>query len=124
MKAKRASATCDQPKRIMGLFPAGLYAMTAEAAMLRAVLGHSCLSRALGRLPGDDWTNSLSDRARLRLWADTRRLAVRLNLIIGAATGVWMFAQGLALGITAWSWDFNNDGTVDSIMQYPVPWNS
>ena len=82
----------------------GLYTMTAKAAMLLAVLAHFWLLRGLVRLVRGDWANSLTHYARLRLRADTRRLAVRLNLIIGATTGVWMFAQGLALGITAWSW--------------------
>jgi hypothetical protein len=50
MKAKRASATCDQRTRIMGLFLASLYTMAAKAAMLLAVLGHFRLRRGLERL--------------------------------------------------------------------------
>ena len=50
MNANRASATCDQPKRIMGFLLAGLYTMTAKAAMLLAVLGHFWFLRGFARL--------------------------------------------------------------------------
>ena len=81
----------------------GLYALLAKCSMLLAVLAQFWLLRGLVRLLRRDWRDSISNAARLRLWSETRRLAVRLNLIVGTATGIWMFVNGLALGVTEWS---------------------
>ncbi len=81
-----------------------LYTLTVKAAMLLAVLAHFWLLRGLVELSRGAWSSSLTANARLRLLGETRRAAVRLNVILGVATAAWMFVYGFGVGITHWSY--------------------
>lgn len=78
----------------------GSFSLSSPAANATGV----ALLRGLVKLAHGAWSSSFTANARLRLLGETRRAAVRLNVILGAATAGWMFVHGWGLGGTHWSY--------------------
>jgi hypothetical protein len=80
----------------------GCYPLAAKAAMLLTVLAHFWLLRGLVKVARGTLPNTLTENARARLWAEIRRWALRLNLIVALATGAWMYIHAISVGPTIW----------------------
>jgi len=80
------------------------YTHTAKASMLVAVLGYFSWLTGTMKIARGNYANCLSLKQRQLLYFESCRTAIRLSVAVGAVTGLWMFAHGIACGVTYWSY--------------------